>query len=90
MESSISNSLNRRYLRANLATAQVPATTVHQYRNTATISSTLQRLRAENFDLSETALRRFVREGSIPSVMCGNKALLYYPNVISFLTGGNQ
>ena len=43
------------------------------------------RLRSEGYNVSEYALRKWIRSGSIPVRRVGKKALLYYPNVISFL-----
>lgn len=53
---------------------------------TLTISETVDRLRCDGLPLAEYALRRFVKTGAIPSVKCGRKSLLYYPNVVRFLT----
>ncbi len=55
---------------------------------TLTISETVARLREDGIPIAEYALRRFVKAGEIPSVKCGRKSLLYYPNVVSFLTQG--
>ena len=57
---------------------------------TATIKNTLLRLHADNFSLTETALRRLVRDNNIPSVKIGKKHLLYCPNVIAYLTNGHR
>lgn len=35
-------------------------------------------------------LRGLVRQGVLPAVKLGRKALLYYPNVIKLLTEGNN
>lgn len=55
---------------------------------TLTISETVARLREEGLPIAEYALRRFVKTGEIPSLKCGRKFLLYYPNVVRFLTQG--
>lgn len=54
----------------------------------ATINETLERARAEGIPLPETALRRWVKNGEIPVVYAGKKALLYWPNVVRFVCGG--
>lgn len=56
----------------------------------ATINETLERARAEGIPLPETALRRWVKNGEIPAVYAGKKALLYWPNVVRFVCGGTD
>ena len=51
----------------------------------ATIRATAARLKEEGMPVAEYALRCWVKSGVIPSVKCGQKALLFYPNVISYL-----
>lgn len=51
----------------------------------ATIRATAARLKAEGLPVAEYALRCWVKSGAIPSVKCGQKALLFYPNVLSYL-----
>lgn len=55
---------------------------------TLTIHETVVRLREDGIPIAEYALRRFVKTAAIPSVKCGRKFLLYYPNVVRFLTQG--
>ena len=55
---------------------------------TGTIPQTLIRLREEGIYISESALRTWVRNGSIPANYCGKRAYLWYPNVLNFLKGG--
>lgn len=50
-----------------------------------TIRETVQRAKQEGISLSEHALRRWVKTGAIPARKVGQKALLFYPNVIKFL-----
>ena len=49
-----------------------------------------RRLLAEGHNISENALRGFIRQGILPAVKIGRKSLLYYPNVIKLLTEGNN
>ena len=52
------------------------------------VRETLCRLDAEGLHISEYALRRIIREGHIPVRYVGQKkALIYYPNVVRYLTG---
>lgn len=53
--------------------------------NMLTILQVLERLKADDMPMSEYALRLLIRKGSIPVRYAGKKALIYYPNVISYL-----
>lgn len=46
----------------------------------------IARARSEGYELSEYALRTWLRTGAIPSRKIGRDYLVYYPNVIAFLT----
>ena len=48
-----------------------------QYTDVATINQTVARARDEGLGIPETALRRWVRDGSVPAVYAGKKALIY-------------
>lgn len=61
-----------------------------RYYDTATIAETYRRLQADGHNISENMLRGLVRQGVLPAVKLGRKALLYYPNVIKLLTEGNN
>lgn len=50
-----------------------------------TIRETVQRAKGEDLPVSEYALRQWVRTGAIPTRKVGQKALLYYPNVVRYL-----
>ena len=50
-----------------------------------TIREAAQRARSEGLPVSEYSLRVWVKTGSIPVRSVGNKSLLYYPNLVSFL-----
>ena len=71
---------------SNPAITLVP---LRRYYDTATIAETHRRLQADGHNISENMLRGLVRQGVLPAVKLGRKALLYYPNVIKLLTEGN-
>ena len=50
-----------------------------------TIREAVQRAKADGMPISEYSLRQWVKTGAIPVRMIGQKVLLYYPNLISFL-----
>ena len=54
----------------------------------ATISQTCARLKLEGMPVSQSSIRRWINEGRLPCAMIGNKALVYYPNVITLLKTG--
>lgn len=50
-----------------------------------TIREAVQRAKVDGFPVSEYTLRQWVRTGAIPTRKVGQKALLYYPNLIKYL-----
>ena len=56
-----------------------------QVANVITIREAVQRAKAEGYPVSEYTLRLWVRTGEIPVRKVGQKALLYYPNLIRYL-----
>lgn len=54
-----------------------------------TIRQTLDRLHSERISVTESSLRTWVRTGVIPATYCGQKAYLYYPNVMKVLMEGS-
>lgn len=58
------------------------------WKQTATIRETAARCKAEGLGVSEWALRGWVRTGKIKYVMAGNKALIYWKNLLTFLESG--
>ena len=54
-----------------------------------TISQIHQRLIADGYLISQYALRKWVRDGTIPSVHSGNKIFIVYSHVVEFLTTGS-
>ena len=55
-----------------------------------TINEALKRAQAEGIPLPETALRRCVKNGQIPAVYAGKKALIFWPNLVKFVCGGGD
>ena len=51
-----------------------------------TIREAVQRAKAEGLPLTEYSLRYLVRSGAIPTRKVGQKSLIYYPNIVRFLT----
>ena len=50
-----------------------------------TIREAAQRAKREGLPVSEYSLRGWVKTGASPVRNVGNKSLLYYPNLVSFL-----
>ncbi|MBE6960221.1 MAG: helix-turn-helix domain-containing protein [Ruminococcaceae bacterium] len=53
--------------------------------NVLTIREAVQRAKAEGLPISEYTLRQWVRTGAIPTRKVGQKALLFYPNLVRYL-----
>ena len=49
------------------------------------VNQTLTRLKSDGLPLTEYALRMLIKRGAIPVRYVGQKALLYYPNVVSYI-----
>lgn len=45
----------------------------------------VERAKSEGFQISEYALRQWIRTGAIPARKVGNSFLIYYPNLVRFL-----
>ena len=54
--------------------------------NVVTIREAVQRAKADGLPVSEYTLRQWVRAGAVPVRRVGNKALLFYPNLVQYLT----
>ena len=50
-----------------------------------TIREAVQRAKADGLPISEYTLRHWVRTGAIPTRKVGQKALLFYPNLVRYL-----
>ena len=53
--------------------------------NVLTIREAVQRAKADGLPISEYTLRQWVRTGAIPTRKVGQKALLFYPNLVRYL-----
>lgn len=53
--------------------------------NVLTIREAVQRSKADGMPVSEYTLRQWVKSGAIPVRKVGQKALLFYPNLIKYL-----
>lgn len=53
--------------------------------NVLTIREAVQRAKSDGLPVSEHALRSWVRTGAVPTRKVGQKALLFYPNLVRFL-----
>ena len=51
-----------------------------------TVREAVQRSKAEGLPVSEYTLRRIIRSGKVPVRQVGQKMLLYYPNLVRYLT----
>lgn len=54
--------------------------------NVITIREAVQRAKADGLPVSEYTLRQWVRSGAVPVRKAGNKVLLFYPNLVQYLT----
>ena len=53
--------------------------------NVLTIREAVQRAKSDGLPITEYTLRAWVRSGAIPTRKVGQKALLFYPNLVKFL-----
>lgn len=53
--------------------------------NVVTVREAVQRAKADGLAVTEYTLRRWIKTGVIPVRTAGNKALLFYPNLVRFL-----
>ena len=60
-----------------------------QVYNLASIRQTALRCKNEGIPLAEKAIRKFIKNGKIPAVMSGNKALILWENVLNFVKKGS-
>ncbi len=61
-----------------------------KYADIATIGNTAARCKDENIPVGEKTLRRWVKEGKVPAVYTGRKALVSWANLMDFLTVGGE
>ena len=50
-----------------------------------TVREAVQRAKADGLPITEYTLRQWVRSGAIPTRKVGQKALLFYPNLVRYL-----
>lgn len=50
------------------------------------VREAVQRSKSEGMPISEYTLRRVIKSGEIPVRQVGTKVLLYYPNLVRYLT----
>ena len=55
-----------------------------------TVREGVQRAKSDGLPVSEHALRQWIKKGEIPTRRAGTKILLYYPNLVSYLQGGDD
>ena len=51
-----------------------------------TVREAVSRSKAEGMPVSEYTLRRIIKKGLVPVRQVGQKTLLYYPNLVRYLT----
>lgn len=59
-------------------------------RNILTINEAVLKCKDENIPIAETALRRWVKDGTLHATYAGRKALIYWPNLVRLLCGGES
>ena len=58
--------------------------------NVTTIKEAAARARAAGLPVAECALRRWIKTGEISARYAGRKALVFYPEIVAFLTGSAE
>lgn len=58
-----------------------------QNRNVLSINESVARSKLEGIPITETALRRWVRDGTLRATYTGRKALIFWPDVVKLLCG---
>lgn len=53
--------------------------------NVVTVREAVQRAKGDGLPVTEYTLRRWIKTGAIPVRYVGQKALLYYPNIVSYI-----
>ena len=51
-----------------------------------TVREAVQRSKIEGLPISEYTLRRIIKNGGVPVRQVGSKVLIYYPNLVRYLT----
>lgn len=55
-----------------------------------TIREAVKRAKADEMPISEYTLRQWIRTGEIPHRMAGSKTLIFYPNLVEYIKGGDN
>lgn len=58
--------------------------------NMLTLPEAVKRLAKDGMAVSQYTLKIWLDNGMIPCKKIGRKRLIYYPNIIEFLTSGNE
>ncbi len=53
-----------------------------------TIRGAVARAKQEGLPVTEYTLRNWIKAGEVPAIYAGNKAILFYPNIVRYLKGG--
>ncbi len=61
-----------------------------EFTQTATITKTAERCKAEGIGLSYHQLWSLCKEGRLKNIPMGRSRLIYWPNLIAFLESGDQ
>lgn len=59
-----------------------------EYTQMATIPKTAERCKAEKLGVTAWQLRAWCKSGMLKHVRCGQKFLIYWPNLLAFLESG--
>lgn len=51
-----------------------------------TIPASIRRAKAEGLPVTEYSMRTWIKSGALPVRRIGRKSLIYWPNLLSFLT----
>lgn len=51
-----------------------------------TIREVVTRAKDDGINISEYSLRRWIKAGDVPARKAGRKILVYYPNVVAYIT----
>lgn len=54
-----------------------------------TIRAAVARAKGEGLPVSEYTLRSWIKTGRVPVVYAGTRALVYYPNIVTYLQNGD-
>lgn len=57
------------------------------YSDVLTINQAVKRAKAEGIPVSENALRKWVKSGTLHATFTGTRALIFWPNLLRLLRG---